>query len=323
MIIMSFTIAALQAAPRDVTAQTPESIAQLRFEEGLRQYDARDYEAALQSFLGALELSSSPNARLYVARCLRDLGRLAEAISEYHIAAREAEDLTHSEARYAATQQAADSERQAIASNVSWLVLRLTSPPPGLTIRVGEREVPLQALELPIPVDPGPVQVHAEAPGFQSSRNTLTLVAGQRRVVELTLSRRSSDEHAPDEDTDSLSTAPSTSHQVNGLAISTYTFIGLTIAAGAALSVLGALALQCFNDLQSECGDGPCPSGYAEEIEAGRAFRLETNVLIGVTAALAVTALALGIMTLVRRPRAGGDELSSVALTGSGLRVVW
>ena len=45
-------------------------------------FDAQSYAKALPLFQDAYAQSKSPNARVYVARCLRELGRLPEAYDE-------------------------------------------------------------------------------------------------------------------------------------------------------------------------------------------------------------------------------------------------
>src|SRR5690606_23003072 len=52
------------------------------FEQGRKKWDAKDPAGALPFFQKAAQQSGSPNARLYVARCLRETGKLPQAYDE-------------------------------------------------------------------------------------------------------------------------------------------------------------------------------------------------------------------------------------------------
>src|SRR4051794_15796306 len=56
--------------------------AQSRFIKGRDLYNAKKYDAALVELSASLDIVASPNTRLYVGRCLRDMGRLVAAYAE-------------------------------------------------------------------------------------------------------------------------------------------------------------------------------------------------------------------------------------------------
>src|SRR4051812_28705663 len=64
--------------------------AQKTFAAGSNLYDAHHYEEALAAFKASYQIVASPNSRLMVARCLRDLARNAEAYREYDAVVAEA-----------------------------------------------------------------------------------------------------------------------------------------------------------------------------------------------------------------------------------------
>src|SRR5688500_517595 len=63
------------------------------FKAAQSKYEDKDYAGALEAAKKAVELSGSPNARLYVARSLRELGRIPEAHAEMERTLKEARDL--------------------------------------------------------------------------------------------------------------------------------------------------------------------------------------------------------------------------------------
>ena len=64
--------------------------AQTHFLKGKASFDRNDLPGALEEFRASLEIVASPNARLYVARTLREMGRLVEAYAEFGRTAAEA-----------------------------------------------------------------------------------------------------------------------------------------------------------------------------------------------------------------------------------------
>jgi hypothetical protein len=94
-------------APAEATAEQRDQ-AQDHFTRAREQYGAGKLEEALASFKASLDVVASPNTRLYVARCLRELGRLAPAYVEYQHTA----DDAKSDARYDKTRAAAIEEQR-------------------------------------------------------------------------------------------------------------------------------------------------------------------------------------------------------------------
>src|SRR4051812_38442643 len=73
-------------------ARVEAADAEALFFGGQSLYDKGAFAAALVAFRASHARIASPNSSLYVARCLRELGRPAEAYDEYARAMREAGD---------------------------------------------------------------------------------------------------------------------------------------------------------------------------------------------------------------------------------------
>ena len=84
--------------------------ARTEYRQGLELYDARRYEDALEQFRASHKDFPSPNSLLYVARCLRSIGRTNEAIAAYETTVRAADERAKHESRYADTLGAARRE---------------------------------------------------------------------------------------------------------------------------------------------------------------------------------------------------------------------
>ncbi len=75
------------------------------YREGLELYDERQYESALDRFTESYSALASPNSKLYVARCLRSIGRTEEAVVAYEQAAQLAKERSAVESKYTLTYQ--------------------------------------------------------------------------------------------------------------------------------------------------------------------------------------------------------------------------
>lgn len=289
ILALSWCTAWIGSAERSALAQMPETVAQLRFEEGLRLYEAGQYEGALEEFRTSLELVSSPNSRLYVARCLRQLGRMAEAVSQYHLTERAAADRAQLNLRYRQTRDAAAREREAISDLVGWITITVPSPPSDLRVTLNGREVPHQAFGLALPVDLGDVVVRAEAEGFRRVERNESFAGGERETIELNLSPQQG--HGP-------RAAPLVqgNRRRQRLMAATYAFTGVSLAIGAAFTALAVLTRQQYQDLEHNC-DGPCEPRFAEDIDRGRGLQLGANTTLGIAVASAVIAVVLAAIT--------------------------
>jgi len=107
--------------------------------------------------------------------------------------------------------------------------------------------------------------------------------------------------------------------------------LGLTVASGAALGVLGGLTRnrrQTFKDLQDEYisgGEPPvdpmCDAQYPCTAEAEfNDFKRATNAMIGVTAGLGLTTVVLGIFAFTKQGSGGANASLQVRAVRLGLR---
>jgi len=110
---------AVSAAPSVAFA---EGDAAARFAAGQKLYEDKSFEQALVELRASYAAAPSPNSRLYIARCLRDLGRGYEAQAEYARVIVEAADRL--DARYDATAKAAAEEHAALSGQAK-------APPPS------------------------------------------------------------------------------------------------------------------------------------------------------------------------------------------------
>jgi len=303
-----------------------EGQAQTRFQRGRDLFIARDFAGALVEFRAANQLLASPNTRLYVARCLRETGQVAEALVEFRRAAAEASDRAGSDPRYVSTRDAARTEGGALEPRVGQIHVRVIRAPAGTTIRIGDRPLADAAWNLPMPHDPGSVEVSASATGHIAFRRTVTIEAGRTTDVQVELPV---DPNAPTAATDGAN--PNASSTVNGADAepaggrSSGTPRMVRVAegggvrwAGVVVSALGlgglvtfgyfgSLAQNRYTDLQTACVLGPCIPELQSQVDEGERYGTIANVtlVVGIVAVGAgITMIAAGGPVSVERAAA-------------------
>lgn len=264
-------------------AQGNAAMAQERFARGSTLYTSHDYTHALDEFQASLALYGSPNTRLYVARCLRDLGRLDEAVPEYERASREATDRAATDPRYVPTRDAAQAEMLAILPRVGRLTLNAPGLPTGAVIHVSGRQIPREGIGVAMPVMPGSVEVLAEAEGHRAFRRTIEVAAGSEQSVSVELQalpRIEGNTETPWGRRPPPVVAPPPRRGVPR-AVAWASF-GVGAAGLVGFGIFAGLASSRFSSLDAQCNSGPCPIDQRDAVAGGRTLQTLTNVSLTV-----------------------------------------
>ncbi len=311
----------LLAAPAVASAQDNTVFAQQRFSQGAALYDQRQWEPALAEFRQSITLYNSPNTRLYIARCLRELGRFDESVVEYERTAREAGDRAASDPRYATTRDVANSELTAVRPRVGRLMVTVPDLPQNAVVRVNGRDIPREGVGVAMPVMPGHVTVHVEAPEFFPEDRETDVTAGGEATVGIPLRRRPMLE-GHTEVARPIRTAPVVvAPPPRGGVPRSLGWIGVGVGAAGLVgfAVFGAMASSRFDDISSRCGGAtPCSQEDLSLGDGGRTLTTLANVSLGVGIAGAVAAT---VLFLVGRPSQEPRPAPTVnvGLSGSGV----
>lgn len=301
-------------------AQDPAAAAQQHYRRGIELYEQQAFEQGLGEFRTAQSLYPSPNIRLYVARCLRGLGRADEASIEFGLTAREARDRAIQDPRYAPTRDAADEEGRALVPQIGRVRVVAPGVPEWAWIRIGGHEVRAGDIGLATPVRPGTVTVEVEAHGYRRAERSVTVAAGGSQEVSINLDRDPSWDGQPPTAQELADEAarrgastgnnpPSSSAPIVLPSLSSppawmrpvgYGAMGVGAAALITSAILGGVSLSIYNDVYARCGGVSCPSAEQENIDSGRGLQVASNVLV-VTGAL--VAVGGGVLWFLgRRP---------------------
>ena len=261
-----------------------------------------DYAGACPKFAESQRLDPAPGTLLNLADCEEHLGHLARAWDAWHegIAL-----LPRADERLPPARERA----QALERRLPRLLLRLApNAPPGTKLRCDDTEIGSPSLGVPLPLDPGPHIVHAEADGRTSSSTEVTLAEGETRALDVAPgppiappperapAPPSMPTHAPE------GSRPGSGLRTTGWVVGAVGLVGLGV--GTATGLL-TMSRKAEIDVHCVAGKGCDPAGY-DAATSGQRLAIESNVAFAVGAVLAVTGISLVI--------AGGTRASPTAL---------
>lgn len=275
--------AAAGVSPAKATPAQRE-LAQKRFLRGKELQAAGKCDAALGELQASFDVVASPNTRLVIARCLREMGKVVLAYAELGRAAVEAKEQATEDARYEKTAEAATAERADLATKLGFVSLKVKNADANATLRVGGEDVPRAGWSEPIPVAPGETEIVLEAPARSPVRKSVTVQAGDKPSVELD-GADGAPAPAPPADTPAkLSTSDRSS--LRPLA---YVAGGVAVVGLGTFAIAGLLSNGTYSDLESACPNGACPKAREEDISRGKTEQTLANVglVVGLVAATA------------------------------------
>jgi len=285
-------LAVATAVPASIAEAQPVVDAASRFAQAQSLYDAGNFTGALPIFEALTSETSSPNARFYVARCLRELGRTVEAYDAMVATVRDATAKAEQEPKYVGTRDASASELALLESRVGHLVLATSESKPPAALTLNGATADPSKLGKPITVLPGRVVIEVTREGAPLERREVDVPAGETRTVPL-----------------SASSAPSTAASTGGL----LRWIGIGVGAGGVVLIAAAIGTGVasndrYSEVEAACGGVRCTdASVVETIDEGK--RLE--------AAATATAVIGSLMVAGAVPMIifGGPEEAPVSVS--------
>lgn len=251
-------------------------------------------------FEESYRLDPAPGTLLNMAACSRLAGKTATAWGQFIEAGRVFRRKNDVRRAEFAEQQAKEVEPL-----LAHVVLKAAKPVAGLVVKRDGAALTSSSFDTPVPVDPGPHEVVAEAPGFK--KVTLKLEAVARTTTEWLIPELTV---APAIDTSS----PGTTQRIAGFVVGGAGLAGLVTG----VVFLGMTAARS-SDLEELCPDQRCVT--AEGQAALNEAELFANLANGLLIAGGVVA-ATGLVVVLTAP---SDEPAAVSLRvrpgGADLRV--
>ena len=281
------------------------------FEQGRKLWEAKDPAGALPLFQQAADQSGSPNARLYVARCLRETGQLPRAYDEMARTVRDARELAEKDQRYVQTRDTAAAELALLEPKVAKIIVSLGSSLRGSSVSIGDAPIPGERLGGPVTVLPGTVRVVARENDGSVTEKTVTVKAGA--TVAVTLERAST---APGPRVVPTSPPPAVEPGPDdGAGFGVVRGVGIGVAAlgvgGFVLFAVGTVqADDKLSTLEAECGGGPCTDPkYTDVIESGKTSEILAYTGLGVGIAGVVAGTLMMILGGPSEPEAAANAV--------------
>jgi tetratricopeptide (TPR) repeat protein len=249
--------------------------------QGLKLYDRGKYKRALRKFREVDQLMASPNARLYISRCYRKMGRLPQAFEAMSAAVDIATEKAERDPSYLKTRDAAAAEREQIAVQIGRVVVAVADPPEGLEVELNSRLLDASKFGKQLGVEPGTVIVTGTAPGHDDFGAEVRVEAGKLETIAVTLRPEGYGE----------AEEPSDALRIAGFVVG-----GVGVAGMGVFAITGLLANDNFATVEEECGQPPCTDPkYTDIIEEGRTLDLVANISLvaGLTLIVAGTTMVL------------------------------
>ncbi len=327
------------------TARAEDSAAaEALFQEGRKLLGEGQVAGACEKLKESFAQESMSGTLLNLAACYEKLGKTATAWARF----REAVSLAKAQGK---ADQAAEATRRfkALELELSRLAIAVPEPVPGLTVERDDLEVVPASYGVQVPVDPGPVQVVASAPGYNSFKVTVE-IAPKRDKKTVTVPKlekmdaAAAAEEPEPEQKPSVTQPPETKESEpkkkeqkapkseakpipepppfeQGQVISEgpgktpWLIGGLGVAAAAAGGVVGYYAIQSNKDAKSLCPTRQdCSQAALDAVNRRNRQAMFANIGVGVGAAGVVTA---AVWLLVGGPSSRDDDSARVSVSPS------
>ena len=264
------------------------------FKRAQMLYEQGKYSDALPLFESVVGELRSPNAALYVARCLRDMGRLAEAYEAMSAAKALATARAADEPRYAKTRDAVAAESALLEQSIARVVISAAYLPEGASVLLNGTAIDPAKLGKIIAVAPGDVVVTALATGHTVAPVARSVAAGSMESLVITFEV---EQVGVGEDLGWI-----TPMRLGGIGAGAVGVGGFVM-----FAIAGTAAQSKFDDLDAQCGGITCDSSRAEEVSDGRTLQTVANVGL----AIGIGGIAIGtVLTILGAP----DDPSGAAV---------
>jgi hypothetical protein len=306
--------AAADGALPDVATPVQREQAQARFVRGRELMNKKSYDQALVEFRASHEIVASPNTRLEIARCLRAAGKLVAAYAELGRTSVEAKELLAQDNRYQKALDAAVAERKEIEPQLGFVILTVQNATDDTKITIDGEELRRAAWAEPVPVTPANSQIVVTTPGHGPVTQTVTVAAGQKQSLTIdALAGAPDDTPQPTAPPPAADTAPPSSS--DSMRRWSYVAGGVGAAGLLTFTIFGLIAKSTYDDLNSACQGGPCPSSKSGEISSGKTQQTVANVGLVLGALGLGTGVTLFVLSMPKsEPAAPKGEPASTSL---------
>lgn len=277
-LVLSLCVAPmLVVGSADAQSANASKTAVQRFADAQALYESGEYDKAYAQFQTLVQETGSPNAELYLGRCLRELGRLPEAYEATARALENALAKAEKEEKYQQTRSAAAADLAKLELRVGKIIVAVADAPENLVITVNGQTLPRAKYGIPAAVNIGEAVVVLEAPEKKRIERRTMVAGGKTETVTVVLEPLDANMPPPPQ---KVEPPPSTGGPARVVG---FVVAGVGVAGMATFAVAGLMANQRYDEIYAACGGTHCTdTKYVTEIENGRQLDLVANIGLGV-----------------------------------------
>lgn len=291
--------------------------ARTRFLKGKMLFAQKKYPEALEEFRASFEIVVSPNTELYIARTLREMGKIVEAYVEFGRTEVAANELSVQDPRYKKAGEAATAERNELGKKLGFVTITVKNATADSKLMIAGEELKRAGWDTPAPVAAGTTEIVLETPGRELVKKTVTLAAGDKTTLEIDANEGKALGETPPPPPPKDETPPPETSSTN---LRTWAIVAgaVGVAGLATFAIAGLKSNSIYNDLHDACGDKPCPPSRADDVSAGKRWQTIANVGL----VLGVIGLATGVtLWVVGKPKSSTSASASVGVSPMGVFV--
>jgi hypothetical protein len=302
LLVCAPLLAALATSAGPAAAQADSALAEALFREGKALLEQKRYAKACPKLAESYRLEPKLGALLNLGVCYQSAGQHASAWASFT----SAQSLARREGR--ADREAFAAEQvQALEKVLARLTL--TAIPEGATVTLDGRPIERATIGIALPVDPGPHQLRATAPG---KRDWAQVVEAPPTKAALTVAIPAlADAPAAAPVAAALPSEPPAEPRDDGTyRVMMFAGFGVAAVGLAAGAVTGGLSLAKTGDVKAACTDNRCPADQSGAIDDATLLANVSNVSF----AVAAVGAGVGLAGLLLRSSAKTDHEPGTAL---------
>ena len=285
---------ALVARPAAAQDKKELSKARAQFQRAIELEQAGNYSTALEQFRDVGQVRMTPQVRFHIASCEEKLGRLVTALGGYQLAYADADSVGDD---FKAEVDAAVTRLQA---SIPKLVIQRGTGAEAAEIQLDGVALGASSVGVPVPLDPGPHNISAKAPGNLPFSQTVTIAENEQKTVDVALSPEP-EEARPAVGTGARAGAPVDKGNPR---LIPYVIGGIGIASLVGSGVLFGLRQSTLGDLEDKCGPNrdACPSSAASEYSNLKLYNVTAQIALGVGVVGVGTAVTMLVLQRKHAP---------------------
>lgn len=264
------TLGHVRLAAAAAPSAQQQAEARSKFGEAVKLFKQGEAARALPLFEEVANVTGSPNARLYVGHCLKQLERWRDAHAAFSTAIEET--LRAGDEKYEVTRKAAQAELEALEPRVAKLVVALGHAPEELAMRLDGEALDPSTLGASWVLEPGSHRLEASGRGVEPILRTIAIEPGETKTVSLSFTSSGEPEREQ--------RLGSEGAQANRARLRTLGFVagGVGVAGVAVWTIFGLQAKGTYDELESDCPEGCSDGAHRERIESGKSAQTIANV---------------------------------------------